>query len=340
MHAEPERLKPAVWALVVVGAIGVAACGTDEHPGNEPEVATTVATTPEETVPEALWSRGRVKIAFPDGLAALQGAVFVKTDDGHVVRVDRASHRIERRAEVDTTSDPNHYCEGIGTDGRTLWACSAAEDGRTDLVRLDPSTLEVLGTVRIDKIFDQLAVPVVDGRAWVLTGAGDTLTALDTSTTHTTSYPLGRACLQAAATSTTVYVTCQLTDKVLAVDANTGAITHEAGVADPTNVAADDDDVWVSGSDGLVHLTPDLQPRTVYPGLVAGRDGDLLLTRGAAWVRQGPGFLFRIDTGTGRVTAHYEIDPVPSGGSLLAVGDEIWTSSSDDDFVAIVDAAH
>lgn len=46
--------------------------------------------------------------------------------------------------------------------------------------------------------------------------------------------------------------------------------------------------------------------------------------------------LRRIDTATGKVTARYAIDPVPSGGSLVAVGDEIWTSASDDDLVLLV----
>jgi outer membrane protein assembly factor BamB len=277
-----------------------------------------------------------VKVAYPDGLALVGDAVFVKTDDGHVVRVDRARRKLDVDVKVDTASDPNQYCQGIGSDGHALWACSAA-DGRTDLVRLDPTTLEVRATVRVDKVFDQLTLPVVDGRVWVLTGTGETLTAVDTATNRTTSYPLGRRCLQIAATPATVYLTCLLTDEVVAVDASTGRLVERTTVPGAVNIAADEHDVWVSGSDGIVRLSTGLEPRAVYPGLVAGRDGDLLLTPDALWVRQGPSFLLRIDIESGDVAAQYAIEPALSGGSLLAADDEIWTSSFNDDVVLVVD---
>ena len=104
------------------------------------------------------------------------------------------------------------------------------------------------------------------------------------------------------------------------------------------NVAVGDEDVWVSGSAGIERLSPALEPRATYPGLVAGREGDLLLTPGSVWVRHGATFLSRIDTATGKVAERYAIDPVPSGGSLVAVGDEIWTSAADDDVVLRIDA--
>jgi DNA-binding beta-propeller fold protein YncE len=339
MHAEARALALAISASAVVGAVGLAGCGREERPQPPRAGVTTVDATPHETVPQPTWSRGRVKVAYPDGLAAVGDAVFVKTDDGHVVRIDRASRRVVADVEVDTAANADHYCQGIGSDGHTLWACSAADHDTTDLVRLDPVSLKVLATVPVDKVFDQLTVPVVDGRVWVLAGSGDTLTEVDTTTNHTTSSRLGRRCLQAAVTAGTVYLTCQLTDEVIAVDAGTGRISHEVDVRGPVNVVADDHDVWVSGTDGLVRLSPDLDRRSVYPGLVAGRDGDLLLTTDALWVRTGPGFLARIDRPTGDVAARYAIDPIPSGGSLLAAADEIWTSSYDDDVVLVVAAA-
>jgi outer membrane protein assembly factor BamB len=326
-------------AWVVVGAVVLAACGGKEPATTEPKAATTVTAAPKEVVAESTWSRGRMKISFPDELAVVRDAVYVKTDDGHVVRINPATRTVGADVRIDTTTNPDEYCQGLGSDGQTLWACSAAGDGTTDVVRLDPDTLEVLATVKVDKIFDQLTLPLSEGTLWVLSGTGDTLTAVDTASNRTTAHPLGRSCLQAAATARVVYLTCLLSDEVLAVDTTTGKIIDKAAVADPVNVVADDEDVWVSGAEGIVRFSPDLDPRSVYPGLVAGREGDLLLTEDALWIRQGPEFLSRIDTATDAVAARYAIDPVPSGGSLVAIGDEVWTTAYDDDLVLMVDAA-
>jgi hypothetical protein len=44
-----------------------------------------------------------------------------------------------------------------------------------------------------------------------------------------------------------------------------------------------------------------------------------------------------VDPATGRVASRYAIDPVPSGGSLLVVGNTVWTSAFDDATVYEVD---
>ena len=341
--ARPAQRKWCVRLLLVVLVVSgliLAACGvpTDQRPTATAAGPTVRSGVPAMVIPESTWARGRVRIDYPDGLAALGGAVFVKTDDGHVVRVQAASRTVGADVKVDTTRDPDHYCQGIGTDGRTLWACSAADSGTTNLVELDPETLQVRATVRIDKIFDQLAIPIVGRTAWVLTGTGSTLTALDTVTRRTRSYPLGRRCLQVAATTRTVYLTCRLSNEVVALAPGSGKIRRIARVDAPVNVVAGPDGVWVSGSGGLVRLSADLQVLETYPGLLAGPDGDLLLTSGSLWIRQGAGFLLRLDTTRSVVAARYAIDPLPSGGSLLEVGKEIWTSSYDDDLVLVVDA--
>lgn len=342
MHAasHPRRRVVAASLLAVAAAaLALSACGGQDRPQPEAVRATTMSSEPAVSVPESTWRRGRVRIGFPDGLAVIGDSVYVKTDDGHVLRVDATRHHVEADVRVDTTTDPDSYCEGIGTDGRSLWACSAADDGSTDVVRLDPESLEVRATVRVDKVFDQLTLPVSAGKVWVLSGTGDTLTSVDTSTGHTASHPLGRSCLQAAATPQRVYLTCLMSDQVVAVDAATGKVVDTVTSPDPVNVVADDHEVWVGGSARTTRFSPDLAPRAIYPGLVAGREGDLLLTGGTLWVRSGDDFLSRVDTATGKVAARYAIDPVPSGGSLAAVGGEIWTSASDDDLVFVVDPA-
>jgi hypothetical protein len=278
-----------------------------------------------------------VHLENPDGLASLGGAVFVKTDDGRVARIDPGTGRVTRTARVDTAHDRAHYCQGIGSDGATLWACSAG-DTTTDVVRLDPRTLAVTARVAVDKVFDQLALGVTGGRVWVLAGDGSRLTSVDTATGRQTTSVLPSRCFQLAATGTGVYVTCRLDDTVLLVDPVARTVVRRAAVTEPVNVSVSGGDVWVSGRDGLHRLRPDLGAVAVYPELGVGGEGDLAATPAGVWVRQAAGFLLRVDATTGRVTTRYGIDPVPSGGSLLVVGSSVWTSASDDATVFEVDA--
>jgi len=66
---------------------------------------------------------------FPDELAFVQGFMWVKTDDGHLIQVDPATNNVVGDITVDTTRDyPAHFCQGLGTDGMNIWACSARGD--------------------------------------------------------------------------------------------------------------------------------------------------------------------------------------------------------------------
>ena len=337
-------------AVCLTGTAGllitvVACSGRDQVPpvagGTSAPSQAAVSTDPSapvSVVPQTRWMVDSVDLGYPDGLAAMDGAVFVKTDDGKVARIDPETGKVVAQAKIDTAKDAAHYCQGIGSDGETLWACSAG-DASTDVVRLDPATLEVTATAKVDKVFDQYALSVVDGTLWVLTGAGDRLTGVDTSTGKQTTVPLGRRCFQLSASARRVYLTCLLDDEVIAVDARTGKVLAHTEVPHPTNVSVSGDDVWVSGSAGLVRLDPDLQPRASYPGLTAGPEGDLAATDTAVWVRQPEGFLLRIDPATDQVAARYDIDPVPSGGSLLVTDDAVWTSAFDDNVVYKIDPA-
>ena len=287
------------------------------------------------SVEQSAWLTAQVEVEQPDGLVAFGDSVYVKTDTGTVVRVDAADATVLGSAEIDTYNDGGHYCTGIGTDGTSLWACSAGRDG-TDVVRLDPETLQVLDRVRIDMVFDQLTLPVVDGRVWVLSGTGDQLTYLDTATRRRRTWPLDERCFQLAATADRVYATCLLSDLVLALDATTGDVVARVEAPHPAHISAIRDQVWVSTGKGLQQFSADLHPLATYDGLAAGPEGDVLATTDAVWVRQAAGFLFRLDLATG-TTTQYVADPVPSGGSVLVTEDGVWASAFNDNIVYRVD---
>ncbi len=307
--------------LLLVGVLAalLAACsGTD-------------SSSPEEPATAGPWRSADVEVDFADGLATLDGAVFVKTDDGHVVRIDPGTATIVASALVDTSGQAGKYCMGMGSDGSTLWACSAGKE-TTDLVRLDPETLEVLETAPVDKLFDQLTLPVTAGNVWVLSGSGDELVGTGDDGSR---YPLGRRCFQLAATETTVYATCSVSDEVVAVDLETGDVTA-AEVNNPINITATDEAVWVSGV-GVTRLDPDLgNPRQITE-LTAGPEGDLLAAGDDLWLRNPSGFLYRLDPDSGEVRRQYLPDEPLTGGSVLVAGDNVWASAGDDNLVIRVD---
>ena len=316
-------------AAAVMAVSALTGCGGDDPTAHPAVTATTTSVAQDD------WLTATVEISQPDALAELNGSLFVRSDTGEVTRVDTTSAEVLNSADVDTENDSRHFCTGLAADATSLWTCSAGPDG-TDLVRLDPETLEETARVGVDKLFDQLTLPVVDGRIWVLSGSGDRVTMVDAATGETQASPLGRRCFQLAATASRVYATCMLTDEVLALDASTGEVVSTTAVRHPVNLSVSGERVWVSTADGLVSLTADLEPQETYPGLSAGQDGDLVATAEAVWIRQAGGFLFRLDPATGAVR-QFAIDPVPSGGSLLVTGDSVWTSAYNDNVVYRID---
>jgi outer membrane protein assembly factor BamB len=328
----------------VVAAAFTSCSGSGDAPSPDADPAkpvesralATASVTPQSVVPQARWMLDSIEIANADAIAEIDGALFVKTDDGRVVRVDPETGEITAEAKVDTAKDRAHYCQGIGSDGKTLWACSASDD-TTDIVRLDPATLNETARSPVDKVFDQYALPVVDGKVWVLTGDGSRLTIVDATTGEQATVPLPERCFQLAVSSQVAYATCLLADKVIAVDVASGDVIGSAQVIQPTSVSVFDHDVWVSGSAGLVRLDSGLEPQVEFPGISARSVGDIIETASAVWVRTEKEFLLRIDPATGEVAARYEIDPVPSGGSLLVTDDAVWTTAFNDSIVYKID---
>ena len=315
------------------------ACGADDRAaptaGTKSSPSPRIAeepTAPASVIPQRSWMRASIAVHNPDGLAAIDGAVFVKTDDGRVVRIDPRTNRVVAQARLDHAPDPSNYCQGIGSDGRTLWAC-AVSGTSTEVVRIDPVTLDVTARAAVDKVFDQYSLQVVGGTVWVLTGDGGVLTGVDTATGRATTIDLPHRCFQLAAAPDLVYATCVVDDQVIAVDPADGSIAARVHVAGPTNLAVLGADVWVSGSEGLYRFDRRLVARASYRGLSAGPEGDLLATDAAVWVRDPDRFLVRIDPTDGAVVARYAVRSPLSGGSLLVTAGSLWTSASDDSAV-------
>lgn len=315
------KVACALVALVVVGGC---------TPEAESAVADPVVTSAAPGAEVGYAARRQAVLSIPnaDGLVAAVGAVWVKTDDGTVVRVDPRTNKVTGRVKVDTTSDTGKYCLGIGADETTVWACSET-DGGTAVVRIDPRTLKVLSRVPVGKVFDQLTLAVTARGIWVLTKDGTTISVVEEDG-RVSSYPLGAKCLQLTAGTDRVIATCPEADAVVAVDAVTGVVTSKVTLEAPRLAAVAGDDLWVDAAGGLTHLTRDLEVRTVYPGLGAGVSGDLIATADEVLVRTGDGTITTVEAAGGEVTERLTPDVKLTGGSLLVAYDSVWTTSGDD----------
>jgi hypothetical protein len=324
-------------ALAATGAaIAAAGCASANHSASPPTTASArpVSVTALPTTTHSLKSRlvARIPITSPDGLVEVGGAIWVKTDDGRVVRVDPNTNKVTARIRVDTATDPNHYCQGIGTDGNAVWACRASDSG-TGIVRIDPNSLTTGKTVRVNKIFSQLTLPHTSRGIWVLTGTGQAITVVNPTNGAMTSYPLGAHCVQVAAAEAVVVATCADDNMLVALQPNTGSVLKRVHLPAPGIAAISGHDIWVDTAKGLMRLNFALSIQAIYPHQIVGREGDLAVTDDAVWVRTPGCVLWRIDQGHNVVSEHLTTRPAISAGSLLVTTDAIWASANNEGVV-------
>ncbi|MFD3400016.1 hypothetical protein ACFWUU_05045 [Kribbella sp. NPDC058693] len=269
-----------------------------------------------------------IAIENADGLTAAGGALWVKTDDGRVVRIDPATNRTTGELKLDTNSDPSDYCQGIGTDQAAVWACATTDQG-TDVVKIDPASRRIVRRVAVGKVFDQLALPSTARGLWVLSGSDVNL--VDQVTGRVTKYPLGVRCLQLAAAGEVVVATSSTENAVIALDAGNGSVIARTTLPAPRLAAVSGSDIWVDTSDGLVRLSRGLSVKAKYPSLGAGVGGDLVATPDAVWLRAGNGIITRLDPSTGQAVEQVAPDGQQiTAGSMLIAYDSIWTTSGDE----------
>jgi hypothetical protein len=300
-----------------------------------PTSVPTILPTPMSIVPFEERLLATFDIKYPDELAFVQGFIWVKTDDGHVIQVDPATNSVVGDIKVDTTSDPYHYCQGLGTDGENIWACSASgdEDNRTiDVVRIDPSAKSIIETVKVGKIFDQFKMPFLLNKIWVLSGNGDKLVGIDITTNQPSpAIDLGVRCFQVEAVGKSLLVTCRLDNLVLRIDPEKMEVTERLTFTSPRNIAATENGIWLSHDNAVVRLdTESLNPIITFTKLF---NADIFATKEAVWVRLEDGFLYQIDPASNKLIEQIQNDQTLSIGSILVTPDSIWTTASDDNLL-------
>jgi streptogramin lyase len=333
---------PAGWALAALALIlplaALAACGGDDKEGSTPTGETRagetnaaagavleVAGSAEETMALADVQEASMRLPSPDWVTFHGGYLWVKQDDGMVVRIDPRTNKPNGKVRADTKSE--HLCQGIGSGGGAVWSCSGS-----DIVRIDPKRLKVTDSIPVGKVFDEGKLVFVDGRIWVLTGEGDSLVGIDTATASPgPPIDLPDACGELAPGPGMVWVLCPIAGKVLAVDPASASVEAELEIDSPSFAVATKSDLWVGSAGDLVRVDLEtLEPVARFLGLDPGLDGDVAVAGDDVWVRTPAGFLHRIDAASNTVAEQIEADEALSGGAVLPAQGSLWITAFND----------
>ncbi|HKY52756.1 MAG TPA: hypothetical protein VJM08_00560, partial [Anaerolineales bacterium] len=257
---------------------------------------------------------------------------------GHLVQIDPATNMVITDIKVDTTSDPFHYCQGLGTDGEHIWSCSASgdADNRTiDVVRVDPKSQKIVQMIEVGKVFEQFDMPFLFNQIWVLSGSGDKLVGIDVTTNEPNpAIDLGTRCFQLAVVVESLMATCSLDHVILQIDLEKREVTQRVDIKNPRFIVGNENGVWVAQAGAIVRLEPEsLNPMVIFTDLLNMGTGDIFVTENAVWIRQENGFLYQIDPASNQIVEQIKIDQALAGGSVLVASDSIWVTAYDDNLL-------
>ena len=309
-----RRFNPLnIFIATALTTVGLAGCGggdSDDPPSTAAEPA---ATSDEQSLPEPVTAAGaehaelaelqkrKITTKAPDWSVYAFGSLWVKQDDGGVVRIDPETGGV--LAEIPSGyPDPRPHgrdCNGIGAGEQAIWSCP-----REGVVsRIDPKTNSVAASLPIEKLPDQGRIVSAAGDVWVLTAEGKRLTAIDEgSNKPSKTIPLGGNCQDLAAEGTTIWVACPIDGRLLRVDAEAGEVSDELALPGAAVVSASEH-IWAGFEGGIAEIDPQtlevLATFEVYPRY----GGAIFATPDDVWVREeGKRFLTRIDPRSGRIT--------------------------------------
>ena len=273
----------------------------------------------------------------PEEIVFANGFVWVHLVNGHLIQVDPNTNQMVNALKTDTTSNSRHYCQGLGTDGKDIWVCSAAgqEDDKTiDVVRVDTSTQQIVATFEIGKLWDQLYMPFAQNQIWVLTENGSKLVGIDvTNNQANPAIDLGIRCFHLAALDNILYASCGSDQLVLKIDPEKKEIIAQQNVKDPFFIFAASNGIWVSQSSSITRLDPEsLNPIVTITGISAS---DINATESAVWVWEyEKGILYQIDPATNEVAELIKPEtPFLTGGGVLATADSLWLTVDENDLM-------
>jgi len=264
------------------GSVWVAVSNNDGSFGGsilriDPETGETVATITVESVPT--WELGGGAMAVGDGSLWVTGGIEAPGgpdspgggSDATLIRIDPITNEV-----VDTIILGGSVGADVAVDGSGVWVLLFGDervDHRMEVVRIDPSTREVVARIPLEARWAHTLV-AIDGR--ILVNDGRHLTSIDPWTNRITAnetIPLRYSALGPVVWEGQLWVA--LGDALRRFDPHTARPTGEAVDLDPAEtavccmfIASGDSGIWFAGYDGVTGQGP---PRLAWFDPATGR---------------------------------------------------------------------
>jgi streptogramin lyase len=315
-------------SLLLIAAL--AACSTSPEPKPEETKPKATPTAPSPTAVDRIQLNKvedvRVEMDSPDWLASGFGSLWVKRDDGAVVR-------LSPRGKVQATIDADIYqppvCQGLGVTADAVWACGT--EGK--IIRIDPETNDIAATIEVPKINEQGRLVSHGGQVWLLTGDGDQLTGISEGTNEIGGpIELGTFCTESAdrIEGDMLWVVCASEGVLLRVDLAKRKVTGKVTDLPLATSVSVGEAVWVGFDKGLARVDPSSLDVTMLQEAVT--PNRVRAIGDHVWVREegGEAFLTRLDASSAEVRQVIAADDLPSGGDVIELDGVVWASAYDD----------
>ena len=318
--------------VLMVLAVGLAACSSPDSEKPKPSASPTPAALPDpisiDDAPAVQLKSRQVRalsMSSPDALVSAFGRVWVKLDGGPVLSVDPSNGHVEK---TDVTDVPNdRRCAGLGATTKAVWSCHQ----ENELVRINPSTGEMT-PFKVGVLSDPINLAGAGDSIWTIGDTGDRLVGVGDDGKVVARISLDMQCTEVASSGKTaqVWVACPNDHRVLDVDTARRKVVGSVGLTDPRALAVADD-VFVGFADGTAQVDPKtLKVEAVY-STNAGLEGGLWASGDDAWVRQeGSPFLVHLDPQSHAVVERIETPKLSSGGSVVGLGGSVWATAAND----------
>ncbi len=263
----------------------------------------------------------------PDTITSAFGSIWVKFDDGKVLRFNPASGKV--LATIDTGYSATPACELLGADDHRIWTCA----GPNRLLPIDPRNNIAGKPVRSSILGDQVSLPWSAELIWTIRGDGQQLDGHSTDGSVATTVDLGAFCTDLAASEALLVAVCPSDAKVVLVDPKLGTVVGEVALDDPRRAAVADF-VWVGYGAGTAQIDPQTLEIVAVYGVTPGIGGALWASDTDVWMRnEGQPFLTHIDPVRHEIVETVKAPQFTSGGSVLGLGDEVWATGNDEQLI-------
>jgi hypothetical protein len=266
---------------------------------------------------------GRWSITSPDWLAVGFDSIWVKRDNGSVMRVDPETGDVQAEIQI-----APGLCQGLGAGPASVWTCSRTGDEPIAVAQIDPSNNTVVATHRVDKVSDQGRLLTVDDRVWVVSG-GDRLIGIANDGTLSQPIELGMFCTDLASDGESLWVICPGPGTVARVDIADGAVVDQISL--PRASAADlGEYLWVGFSGGLAQIDPTTLEVVAIYDVQLKTSGSVTEAEDSVWVRTaGSPALWRIDPTRHQFVESIDVPGLPSGGDIVVIDESVWITFYD-----------